>query len=524
MLKKIKDLVFGFEEFEKTKFEVRFEYIQNYISQIKIEKLEDFETLEDIIFKITESLRIRSSNLNKTIADPSNKLRKKDVLNIIETLNNYKYTFLKTAFNDIKNNSNLIEEKNYPENNKSVKIHKTSDSLKTSDLPKKNLNISLENIKLFENDDYKIILENQKVPFIIIHFKSEFDLNLIKHLSSYFFESFSPEGTNIIIENNIALIIPRFQNDNLISLTSIEIDISYVFNKIQETIKNQEKIPKKQLRENHSNLKIESEDDENDEKYETFDFQVKKNDNIFSKKEDSLDALLESEVHSKDHINPFKDSDESHEIKIIKSDPIKVEVNEAKVEEKLQDNLNKKEKLANEEIIVEKINSVKNKFEIYSDEKIQVFLNENSSILGELILEPINSSINSLNDSDLSYISIFSKIFSSVLFEISQAHGTNIFWNFNDNQIKIIPRFQNDKLNLSWKGMQLNEDSLKNIQNMLISKMHEELNSESNHNNNSNMTSNTNQNQNNNKNPISETPSEKEDKIKYVLEQLRRIP
>ena len=110
MFNKLKELVFGLGEFEKTKIDVRYELINNYISSLRLNEIFDFEILEDCISKIKDQLRVKSSNLNKIIADPSKSLKKRDVNEVLEKMSKVKYDFLERAFSLIKRENTIMDE------------------------------------------------------------------------------------------------------------------------------------------------------------------------------------------------------------------------------------------------------------------------------------------------------------------------------------------------------------------------------------------------------------------------------
>jgi len=108
---------------------------------------------------------------------------------------------------------------------------------------------------------------------------------------------------------------------------------------------------------------------------------------------------------------------------------------------------------------------------------------------------------------------IFSKIFSSVLFEVGEAHGTNFLFDYENNFMKIIIRFQNDELPLSWEPKEESESFLEDLRGKLIAKMHSALGSETGE---------------ERVEKVDEVPKKKKplshEKAQHILDAIRRIP
>jgi len=213
-------LVFGFSEFEKAKFDFRFQLIKTILPQIKLEKLEDFELIEKIIYKINELLRLKSSNLNKTIRDPSKNLRKKDVLLILEELKKIKWNYLNENNCDMKIEIGEIRDKEIEiGDDRIVSAEKREDkrniekeNLKSDILEEKKIetdsvntvmgvrqeqNLGINNI-LLNNDKLKIELVNNSAIYLKILFKEDLDFIILNKLSTIFFQLINSDGTNII--------------------------------------------------------------------------------------------------------------------------------------------------------------------------------------------------------------------------------------------------------------------------------------------------------------------------------------
>lgn len=451
MYNQLRNLVFGLDEFEKTKIDIRFGLISNLISPLKINKIEDFEVIEECIYKIKEQLRVKSSNLNKTLANPANKLRKKDVLYVLERLDLIKYDFLKCAFSIMDQGSMHHEE---------IRQSPIIEEKKT----KPEILVEKFNGLIMKNENYSIKLENGKIPFLLIDFKTQPDYTLLKILSSLIYEIFKSGGTNLIIEKNKALIIPRYFEDNLFEIPRIEVDLDDIHSQIITKLdKSRDK------KENDGFIEIKE----------------KPTLNKRSKKDDlSLDALLENK--EKPDFMPSPNPNKDDEKIIIEPDEsIRIEKKEKEIAQpeveieykKIKENSEKYKKFTPKEENNKVSESIEQyPFEVYRDDKIVAYFEKNSKAKGELIVKPINgNSMKSLNESDLSYMFIFAKVFSSLLFEIEQAHGTNILIDYENGGLKIVPRYQDDNLPLKWNPKQESEGFLDQIKDRLIKKMHNEL-------------------------------------------------
>lgn len=537
MLPRLYDIVFGQDEFDKIKIDVRFELISEVIDKIKISQLEDFELLEACVYKIKDQLRVKSSNLNRIIRDPAKKLTKKQVLYIINTLDKIKYDFLEEAFiamgktfpkqrtteeklertlelksKGLKNLENSDEQKEIIEDGGN-KLN-DSNSFKDNFYQKitQNTNDKLEELLLYLKDslsshfcEFKLV--SGKIPYILLNFNQEVDLVYVSKLSSIFYESLALDGTNIIIENTRVLIIPRFVNDNLFSLPKINSDLDFIYDKLTKNKKTFE-VEKDLKDKNYNSNILESEAKTKSFDSDYFEIERKKQEfNSNKQKEDSLDSLINGIVHKKDEIHPPVRDDEkkSDDVILEKDDSIELE---KKTQEELYEEKRKRE------VKIEKTAFVdREKHIVYKDDMIQAFLDEESKVVGSISLNLLSG--NTLNDAtqeELTYISLFSKVFSSVVFDSLQAHGTNIFWDFNLNEIRIVPRFQNDNLNLTWNNLDNSDEFNEQIKNSLLERMMREIPNDS------------------NKNEEQELKEEKltDDELKlkaqHLLNSLRKIP
>ena len=457
MLEHVRELIFGLKAYEKVKIDIRFEELLLILPQIQIKKLEDFELLEECIYKLKEQLRIKSSNLNRVLKDTSNKLAKYDITKIINLLEEKKFNFLKSAFAAIEPVSHdIIHEpeihlSSNTENDEEKEV-KTEEEIEIKESQNKS------DIILAQDNDHTIYLNNGKIPYLLISFKKDIEYSLLKKLSIILFETYETQGTNIIIEKTRALIIPRHIGDNLLQLPRVETDI----NEIYEKIKNNSKEDNLKHQSTENPQKEESSQENTQDKYIEIE-KEKPTIRTHKKEEDSLDALIskaQEKEESKNHSPPPNPKLDKSKPQIEKEEPIEIE---------------KKEIEINKEIEVEKKEPNElYEHEVYRDDKIVAYFKSNS--IGDITIEPVpKKPLKELNESDLSYMTIFSKVFATLLFEVKEAHGTNIFFNYNDNCITIVPRYQNDNLKLNWNPTPSQPEFLDQIKAKLIEEMQKEV-------------------------------------------------
>lgn len=464
MIEKLQKLSYGLGEYDKTKIETRLKLIKEILPEININTLEDFEILEQTIYKLKDQLRIKSSNLNKTIQNPSKDLTKQDVLNIIKNLTKIKNSFLQKAISPIQTPPS--------------QIHQIEEEYTPEEEPQPP---SQPKTQIAKTQNYEITLQNGKIPYLLIKFKKDPDYILLKNLATTLFETYNAQGTNIIIEKNTALVIPREQNDNLLSLPRIQTDIEKTYKKLTKK------------------------EEKKDQKYPEITEPAQKI-QTSKKKEDSLDALLgKIEKKHPSFTPPPNPKIDMQEPKIIKE------------EEKIKIEKQPKKPI---EIEIPSPNQIPPMpHEIYRDQKIVAYIEPKSKILGEIKIKTIpEKPLKELSEADLSYVILFSKVFASILFETLSAHGTNILWDFKKNTINIIPRFQEDNLKLKWEPQKNTPEFLEEIKNKITSEMAKELP------------------QKQEQKPIikeaevHEKPTEKEpqenkeEKAKYLIDAIRKLP
>ncbi len=572
MFEKVKDIVFGFGEYDKTKIDVRFDIVKTYLPKLEINTLSDFEMLEETLYKIKDQIRVKSSNLNRIINDPDKQLSKKDVDLVINTLTTLKYNFLKKAIDLIdidkktktsthidEHDNNTLED-NYTDEINDQNQEETENEIKEYVNHTNTLNKTYDNeeeIKIFENENYLITLNNSSHPYILVKFHEKISYSMLSKLSIALFESSSCHGTNVIIENNTALILPRYANDNLFELPRIQSNIDNIYEKLKEQIKPeknhnndlsfqtyQNEIKENKKKENKFETYNEEpeessivKNDINEDEIQDADYiEINKKEDIIKptlkNKEDSLENLLsKSNNYTEDITNHTnKKTKNNDKIEIIESEPIEVEkIEKEKTQNLIKKDINNKEE-EKDEIILETSDDINNTpFEIYSDENIRAYLCEETAVPGEMIIETKSGQkLSELNESDLSYISLFAKAFTGPIFDVKQAHGTNIIWNFDDNKIKIVPRFEDDQLtNFKWTPKTHSQDFLEQIKNKLLAHMHGVANQ---NNNDKSMTKNSQKQIPTEKQPKEQkqlqkqSPDELKARADYLLKAIRKIP
>lgn len=339
MLEDIRKKVYGLDEYEKVKIDERFLSIKESLSSISVTSLDELEDLEDCIYKIKELLRVKSSNLNKVIRDPSRNIRRKDVLEILDSLVDKKKSVLSYLF--------------------------------------------------------QVVQEREQIPVAE---------PVVEHM---------PEPTTEEIEEPTS-------KEPLIE----EPDKEFIPVQKEEPI---------------TTLKEE---------------------------EDSLDSLLEKVHHVEPEIiKPKEEPREPIHVEVHKEEPVVVE---------------KKSFEEEPEFSVETRQETESKpFTLYEDDIIRVYLDEYSEVPGEMVIESVkDTALKAMDDNDISYITLFSKIFASTIFEVGQAQGTNIIGSFNDTFIRIVPRYTNDNIALKWDSKKASDEFLDQIQKRLIDEMTKELTKE----------------------------------------------
>ncbi len=494
MLDKLKDLVFGLNYFEKTKIDMRFKEISNVLEEIEILRIEDFEILEECIFKIKDLLRLPSSNLNRIINDKKKDLTQKEVDEILKTLEKIKYDFLQQMFSIIETNNILSTKKKVsvkndlqkPISKKEKKIFTVSNNQdyeysKSEEFS--SLIVDYQNIKI-------IISSGANIPYVIMDFKGyPVNIKQIKTLFNVFSQLYSFDGLNIIIEKDKCLLIPRYQKDKLIEIPSIKLDLEDVFNSLTtKKEKNTLDISEKEVKKNiddypyYENPKLEKE---------------------FHKKgkDDNLDTLLIQTENKnktfKPKINPFKDEDT---VKVIKSDEDTVIVD-------------RKTEIKN--VKIDMFEPEKEDFVLYKDDGINITLNKNSKVLGDLRIKLSQGlTFYKLDEHTYNHIFHLSKIFSSILFDTVKSQGTNIIINYKSDEIKVLSRCQDDNLDIeNFKKSKADESELEETKNIIIKTM---VNNSKPEESKEKVTI--------EKKDEEDTNTTQKEKAEYILKKLRRIP
>lgn len=185
MFQKLYKLIFGLDEFTKTKIELRFELAKELTDKLQVQSIEDFDLLESCIYKIKDQLRVKSSNLNTTIKNQNNSLTKQEVEEFLQKLLHLRSSFLNTAF---------------------TAIQKQTPSQKQSN----------SNTLSITTTTYTCTLSTKGGLHVKITFNEEVDLKQLRIISSLLYEITKAQGTTILIEDTTALIIPRTNDDGII--------------------------------------------------------------------------------------------------------------------------------------------------------------------------------------------------------------------------------------------------------------------------------------------------------------------
>ena len=226
-------------------------------------------------------------------------------------------------------------------------------------------------------------------------------------------------------------------------------------------------------------------------------------------------------------IEKFEDDLDSKDVKIL-------EKNEEKNIEKIEEN-----KI--QQVPLEKKEEPKKLEEniIYEDDKIFCYINKKSKVLGEIVLKLKNLKIfEEADPSDLTYLFLFSKILSSTLFDVLKPEGTNIIYNYKDNKIRIIPRVSSDELNINWNSKLEEVSVLDNVKNLILEafekyknlenkKIDEKIEKKEILNDTENPKKEERveiENKNIEKPEIEVLENEKEDKAKYLIKNLSKLP
>ncbi|MFH1315906.1 MAG: HIT family protein [Candidatus Woesearchaeota archaeon] len=123
----------------------------------------------------------------------------------------------------------------------------------------------------------------------------------------------------------------------------------------------------------------------------------------------------------------------------------------------------------------------KSKLKIYEDETFFSVLSQKPSFHGHTIIIPKKHYpiLEQAPDKDISEMFLLANKISSSLFEIMNIQGTNIIiengiaagQKYPHLSIHIVPRTENDGLNLDWKPKQLNEEEMSTVELKLKEEM-----------------------------------------------------
>lgn len=105
---------------------------------------------------------------------------------------------------------------------------------------------------------------------------------------------------------------------------------------------------------------------------------------------------------------------------------------------------------------------------IYSDPFLNISLSSSPCTLGHMVVKPnkLIKSIEELSDFEIQYLFFASSYSATSLFETLGAHGTNILLSEsekNNLNIQIVARKENDRLNLQWTPIAMNDVELNDL-------------------------------------------------------------
>jgi len=533
----IKKIIFGTEEYSKVPFETRFKIVTNYLNNLTKNNLNNInkDTIKEIIYKIKELLRIKSSNLNKAIRNPNRKITKKDVLNFINFLGgivkiNRDEEIISNTYNsklserdnstNFTTNSRKVDTSDYYISKSSDKINnennevvdfKVENKNKKEDVSadindiEKDIKKSSGNVIGRYNLKKEIFFEGHKIVFkdSYLEIERSVDLSYIKRLLSLIKESI--DNFNIIIKNSKTIIVPRLFKDDILELNyelsknSKDESLNSTFEKLKDSdVKSNEDLSEKgddvkannfeKIEKNREKLVKKFEEAKSlDELINNFEEKKEKNDKVLDlsdkepveiKTKAERDIELNKEV--KDEILDFVPKNRETKIEVEKDEPIKVE------EKKILD-------------------EIKDKYLIFEDEFIKISLKEKLP-LGTIEIILRKDDLEAFN-----YGFIYSKYLSSLIFQIVKCEGTNII--FKNLKFTIYPRFNNDNV-VVLPQKEATPDALLTIFKKLTEKIEEkkeEINDK---------------NINNNEIKIEkkDEKSDVKDRARLILEKLKRIP
>lgn len=457
MFTKLYKLVFGLEEFTKTKIELRLELAKEVAQKLQVTTVDDFDLLESCIYKIKDQLRVKSSNLNNVIRDKNKDLDQKSVEDFLHQLLYLRDSFLNSAFRALKHQGEIVT----PDND----IQTNSQSV----ISNSDFNAPL----LYKTDTYTLEINPEEGFFVELRFTKEVDYVLLRNLSIVLYDQLQAQGTSIIIEGLRAKIFPRTSDDQLLSPLPQQ--------------KNDKLVDEAFLA-----LTYKGEDKHG---YAT---SVSKKPDVSTQyyQEESLDSMISN--YDKNAKNYPKHIDEEKE-----SNTIEVETEKTPITiEKTTTTPNEISSYGEEQDYL-----------IYSDEQIMAKLVTTSGVFGHIVILPQSKKkISELNESEFSYLILFTKIFSSIVFEVVQAHGTTINWQSSGQGIEIFPRFKDDNLIAQWSPKEFSNEDLDQIQHTLLQKLSGEKKEEKSYQDSSKKEESKTQ----------KTPTKQ--KAKFLLDELRKIP
>lgn len=159
---------------------------------------------------------------------------------------------------------------------------------------------------------------------------------------------------------------------------------------------------------------------------------------------------------------------------------------------------------------------------VYEDEKVFVYVPLKSAVPGHVVIAPKTHYpiLEQVPDPVIGHLFSVANKFSSIMFSLFQAQGTNVFVQNGTSAgqlmahsvVHVLPRHQDDGLKLEWSPKEISEDELSTV-SLLIKEKAEKIGEF----------------EKEKPKPVEEKKeeeliAEKEDEVNYLIKQLERIP
>lgn len=577
MITLIEELVFGLNSYDKVKIEDRYEKIHSILllkptqihsqtSNLKISSIEEFDSLEQCLFKIQDQLRVKSSNLNAIIRKP-NSLTKKKIEGIIRLLQIKREEILHYVFTY----SNYLDYNNYKQNDYNQDVDETNSKKIFLKDTFKDTNTTTDNKSNFKTEPRNVapmspslnnnnnqdsfsetMLSLTKSGKVAVVTNALHDaLNLVeskifleKLYSTHLYSATLLYAPSLFKKNlnnslfHIGIFSNNTFNNPLLQRTNyIEQDFQGVFEKITR-YREKNIIFDTQFRESNdseeSNLNYEKKLDDikvNSQRYISINNEVK---NIKTHKysEDSLEDLVLSQEDSDKFIRGINHTngdspvevEDDDSIIVEKQDPFGVQEDEINSEQN-----NKLKTYFNEEStdsIDKQAQTYEYSYQVYEDDIILTKINEKGLTHSQLsVVFKNNVDFFHQQPNIVAHTVLFSKYFLSSLFEITNSDATMLVTSLFSKKIELVSRFKNDNI-FSLGGKGSSEEELNLVQKTIQSRLLKELETQKNFqeflNEESSKPEINNESLNkHNQESRNEPPSKK--RAKYLLSSLRRL-